>query len=70
MKTKIDLRDIKMIWNLYYGQKAVIKREDMTEKLEIRRGVLQGSILSPILFNLNSEDKEDKTLNEQGWSWN
>uniref|UniRef100_A0A8D9EQ38 Craniofacial development protein 2 n=1 Tax=Cacopsylla melanoneura TaxID=428564 RepID=A0A8D9EQ38_9HEMI len=55
-KTGIDKRDLKIISNLYWHQTAILKIEDEhTEEMEILRGVRQGCILSPILFNLYSE---------------
>lgn len=66
IKRRIDIRDIRIISNLYYGQKATIRIEDMTsEEVEIQRGVRQGCILSPILFNVYSEDIIKGALDSQ-----
>lgn len=66
LKRRIDLRDIRIISNLYYGQKAIVRVDDRTsEEIEIQRGVRQGCILSPTLFNLYSEDIVRKALDDQ-----
>lgn len=66
IKRRIDHRDIRIISNLYYSQKAAVRVENVTsEEIEIQRGVRQGCILSPILFNLYSEDIVDKALVDQ-----
>lgn len=52
----IDSKDLKIITNLYWNQTAVLKIEgEHTDEVKILRGVRQGCILSPILFNLYSE---------------
>ena len=61
---EIDGKDIRFIQNLYWNQCASIKlREGESNKLQIKRGVRQGCILSPKLFNLYTEEifrKADK----------
>uniref|UniRef100_A0A8D8T8A4 Craniofacial development protein 2 n=1 Tax=Cacopsylla melanoneura TaxID=428564 RepID=A0A8D8T8A4_9HEMI len=55
-KTGIDTKDLKIITNLYWNQTAVLRTDgEHTEEVKILRGVRQGCILSPILFNLYSE---------------
>lgn len=50
---------------MYYNQKAFIRIEQETaEDLEIKLGLRQGSILSPI-FNLHSEEIINRPLSEQ-----
>ena len=48
-----------LIWllrNLYAGQEATGRtRHGATDGFQIRKGVCQGCILSPCLFNLNAE---------------
>lgn len=62
----IDLEDARIINNLYWGQRANTKVEDeLTEEIEIRRGVRQGCILSPLLFNLYSDTIFNETLEDE-----
>uniref|UniRef100_A0A8D8LPD3 Craniofacial development protein 2 n=1 Tax=Cacopsylla melanoneura TaxID=428564 RepID=A0A8D8LPD3_9HEMI len=53
---KIHDWDIRLIANLYWKQIANIKVEsDLSSGVVIKRGVRQGCILSPLLFNMYSE---------------
>ena len=53
----IDAMDRRMIQNLYWNQTASIKLEEgESDSFAIKRGVRQGCILSPKLFNLYTED--------------
>ena len=46
-----------LLSNLYVGQEATVETgHGTTEWFQIRKGVRQGYILSPCLFNLNAED--------------
>lgn len=66
LRKKLDLRDIRIISNLYYDQKVIVRVEDRTyEEIEIRSGIRQGCILSPILFNLYSKSIMNKALDDQ-----
>ncbi|CAH2241180.1 jg3246 [Pararge aegeria aegeria] len=52
----LDGKDIRIIQNLYWNQRAKVwVGNEETEDVEIKRGVRQGCILSPTLFNLYSE---------------
>ena len=44
-----------LLRNLYADQKATVRTEHGTDWLQIGKGVLQGYILSPCLFNLYAE---------------
>ena len=55
-KIGVDGRDIRIITNLYWHQKAAIRIEDQLSPLiPIKRGVRQGCVLSPYLFNIYTE---------------
>jgi len=52
----IDDKDVALIGNLYWLQDTKIRIDDnMSESLEIKRGVRQGCVLSPALFNMYTE---------------
>ncbi|CAF1377520.1 unnamed protein product [Adineta ricciae] len=52
----IDGKDLQLIRNLYWNQKAAMKiNGDTSEYTNIKRGVRQGCVLSPDLFNIYSE---------------
>lgn len=52
----IDDKDLQIIRNLYWNQQASVKiGKNTSETIAIRRGVRQGCIMSPLLFNLYSE---------------
>jgi hypothetical protein len=56
-KLGLDNKDVRLIENLYWNQKATLKLEEVTvQNLQINRGVRQGCILSPLLFNIYSEE--------------
>lgn len=60
--TGIEREAIRIISNLYWQQTAEVKLEGtMSEVTSIKRGVQQGCVLSPLLFNIYSETifKED-----------
>ena len=45
-----------LLRNLYAGQEATVRtRHGTTDWFQIRKGIHQGGILSPCLFNLNAE---------------
>ena len=58
--------ETRLIYNLYWKQHAKVKFENnMTERIRIEKGVRQGCILSPILFNLYSEMLIREALREE-----
>uniref|UniRef100_A0A8D8SHV0 Craniofacial development protein 2 n=1 Tax=Cacopsylla melanoneura TaxID=428564 RepID=A0A8D8SHV0_9HEMI len=60
-----DARTINIITNLYWNQTAVLKIDgEHTDEVQILRGVRQGCVLSPILFNLYSEHIFREALND------
>src|SRR5215469_17040638 len=55
-RLEIDGKDLRIIKNLYRNQKIAVKIDDEESKLQcIERGVRQGCVMSPDLFNLYSE---------------
>ena len=55
-KIGVDGRDIRVIANLYWHQKAAIRiNNELSPFTEIQRGVRQGCVLSPYLFNIYTE---------------
>ncbi|KAI5732155.1 hypothetical protein M8J77_022354 [Diaphorina citri] len=64
-KIKLDDKDIRIIANLYWQQKATVRTENReTEEVKIKRGVRQGCVLSPLLFNLYSEELFNEALED------
>ena len=45
-----------LLRNLYAGEEATVRTGHGTDRFQIRKGVHQGCILSPCLFNLYAED--------------
>ena len=56
-KLQIDKNDIQLLYNLYWTQKASIQLKDgPSDSFDIKRGVRQGCVVSPKLFNLYTEE--------------
>ena len=52
----IGKKDLRVIRNLYYEQTAAVRVEDeLTDWVNIKRGVRQGCVMSPVLFSLYGE---------------
>ncbi|CAG9834055.1 unnamed protein product, partial [Diabrotica balteata] len=66
-----DDKDIRVIKNLYWNQTAIVKIGDnYTDEIPIHRGVRQGCILSPTLFNVYSDQLFKKALERQPYGIN
>ena len=63
----IDNKDLQLITNLYWNQKAFIQTENgLSPEIHIKRGVRQGCVLSPCLFNLYTENIFREVGNDKG----
>lgn len=52
----VNAEDLRFITNLYWNQTAEVRVDQRTtEQIKILRGVRQGCVLSPLLFNIYSE---------------
>ena len=65
-KVGMDEADIRLIENLCWKQSAVVKiKGEYTRNIEVRRGVRQGCVLSPILYNIYSEFMMREVLSDK-----
>ena len=63
----VDGKECNIIQNLYWDQKAKVRVGDsQSEKIDIKRGVRQGCIMSPRLFNRYTEDIFRDANKEEG----
>ena len=67
LKSKhLDHKDLRIIHNLYYNQRArVCVDQQLTDEIKIKRGVRQGCVMSPTLFNAYSEDIVKRALEDE-----
>jgi hypothetical protein len=65
-KIGIDKRDIRIIVELYWSQTAKIKVEhELSETAEIKCGIRQGCVLSPLLFNIYAKKVFREAIGEK-----
>ena len=63
----IDDKDLQIITKIYWEQTAVVKTEHgTTEEFQVKKGVRQGCVLSPSLFNLYTEKIFRETEDMEG----
>ena len=63
----LDGKDLKLMKNLYWNQRAAVRVADQESDWQtIERGVRQGCVLSPELFNIYSEIIMRDLLNLEG----
>ena len=65
-RTGVPNHEIRLIANLYWKQRGSVRTNNgKKEEIEIKRGIGQGCILSPVLFNLYSEYLIEEALNNK-----
>ena len=66
--TKYDVpsEELTLISNLYWSQTAQIRgRSEDSQSFKIEKGVRQGCVLSPVFFNLYSEELINEALQDE-----
>ena len=59
----IDKGDLRIITNLYWNQRAqIIVDNEKSSEMNIKREVIQGCVMSPLLFNVYSESIFEEAL--------
>ena len=59
---------VKLLTNLYNNQQASVRIEkELTEWFRVGKGVRQGCLVSPVLFNFYSEEIMRESADELGW---
>ena len=59
----IAYKDRRLIYNLYKYQTSIIEVDNEQRNIKVQKGVRQGCILSPIIFNLYAEEAVRKVKN-------
>lgn len=63
---RVNSYELRLLKYLYYNQVATIKVDEVfTRKIPIKRGVRQGCVLSPTLFNVYSEEIFRESLTDR-----
>ena len=64
----VDTGDVELVSNLYKNQRASVRVEkELCEWFEVGKGVRQGCLVSPVLFNFYSEEIMRHSADELGW---
>ena len=65
----ISRKTVTALKSLYEHQKATVKADnEMSDWFKIGKGVRQGCVISPVLFNLYSEEAMRHSVDVLGWN--